>query len=141
MRTHYDNLHITETETDKKSATMCAKAAILCAVCFLWSSSAMAEFLGTGAKFFPRVEKIIQGEINTFEAVETAGFVEGVSDAHAGRTICAPADTSVRQMSFIIHSYMSKNPGMWNLSAATLVERALSSQWPCYKTGLLDDLE
>lgn len=61
------------------------------------------------------------------------GFVVGVHDAVEGLTICVPAETKVGQLVAVVKKYYRNNPEKWNMSAAALVEQALSKAFPCKK--------
>lgn len=60
------------------------------------------------------------------------GYVLGVYDfLEAENILCSPRNVKFGQAAAIVGKYLQANPEHWNLPGATLVGKALITQWPC----------
>ena len=62
-----------------------------------------------------------------------AGYVDGVFDAYVGLLFCPPNNIKAGQVYDIVFKYLQNHPENRNLSANTLVFKALNKIWPCKK--------
>lgn len=61
------------------------------------------------------------------------GYVMGVFDSYNGVLFCSPINVTSGQVFDIVFKYLQNYPENRNLSANTLVFKALNKIWPCKK--------
>lgn len=59
------------------------------------------------------------------------GYVEGVVDSTIGTHCCAPVDVKFEALLDIVSNYLNSHPELWELSAYTIVIKALNEAFPC----------
>lgn len=69
---------------------------------------------------------------NTFAAGSYRGYVIGIYDAlSAGGALCPPAGTTLGEVVETASAYLETHPAQWDMSAATLVQKALLTRFSC----------
>jgi len=94
----------------------------------LASVSAHAEFR-TGNKLLEQMNG------TPMEKMLSLGYVMGVSDTLQGATVCPPETLTAGQASDMVKKYLEDNPSVRHLAGDAIVNRVLSSVWPCAKRG------
>ena len=94
----------------------------------LASVSAHAEFR-TGNKLLAQMNG------THGEQMLSLGYVMGVADALSGVTTCPPETLAAGQASDMVKKYLEDNPSVRHLAGDAIVNRVLSSVWPCAKRG------
>ena len=61
------------------------------------------------------------------------GYVTGVIDALSGVTICAPANLTAGQSVDMVKMYLEQNPAIRHLAGDAIVNKVMSTMWPCKK--------
>lgn len=63
------------------------------------------------------------------------GYIAGTVDSLNNITICAPYNLTLGQATDMVRQYLENNPGVRHFSADAIVNRVMSSAWPCAKKG------
>ena len=61
------------------------------------------------------------------------GYVTGVIDALSSVTICAPANRTAGQSVDMVKAYLENNPAIRHFSGDSIVNKLMSTMWPCKK--------
>lgn len=72
---------------------------------------------------------------NVAEKIQGIGYIQGVYDAHANVTVCAPANITAGQLNDMIKNYLENNPATRNRTADVIIRDALRGIWPCANRG------
>lgn len=72
---------------------------------------------------------------STLEQMNALGYVTGVADVLSGALSCHPANVTAGQLNDMVLKYMENYPATRNFTADLIVQRVLSSTWPCEKKG------
>jgi len=63
------------------------------------------------------------------------GYVTGVVDALSSVTICAPINLTAGQSVDMVKLYLENNPAIRHFSGDTIINKVMSTMWPCQKKG------
>lgn len=63
------------------------------------------------------------------------GYIAGTIDALNSITICAPQNLTLGQATDMVRQYLEVNPGVRHFSADAIINRVMSTAWPCAKKG------
>ena len=98
------------------------------ALVMLASVSAHAEF---------RTGNELHSQLNGTHGQQmlSLGYVMGVADALRSVTICPPETLTAGQASDMVKKYLEDNPAVRHLAGDAIVNRVLSSVWPCARRG------
>lgn len=96
----------------------------------LLSCSAHASFKD-GNKLYAQM----QG--TTVEQLNAVGYITGVADVLDGVSVCAPTNVTAGQLSDMVKKYLESYPQVRNFTADILIQRVLSTAWPCKKGSAL----
>lgn len=67
------------------------------------------------------------------DAALAVGYIEGIVDVMARRSICSTSEMTVAQVVAITDGYLTAHPEVWDNPAAPEVLTALSGVFPCGK--------
>lgn len=101
---------------------------VLLSVVLLASTSTHAEFR-SGNKLLSQMNG------TQSEQMVSLGYVMGVADALHGATTCPPENMTAGQAYDMVKKYLEDNPSVRHLAGDAIVNRVLSSVWPCARRG------
>ena len=96
----------------------------LAAILIFLAKPAAAEFLDGN-----RISRWCLAEYYQSSEWFCDGYVAGVADTN--KELCIPKNAAVAQTSDIFKKYLRDHPEDRNISAHSLVRRALAEAWPC----------
>lgn len=98
-------------------------------------SAVLLACASTHAEFRSGNKLLSQMNGTQSEQMVSLGYVMGVADALYGATTCPPENMTAGQAYDMVKKYLEDNPAVRHLAGDAIVNRVLSSVWPCARRG------